>query len=87
MKRLPKIIKDGGYYLRLFRATYNFTQAEAAKFFHVGVSQWSLVESGRRNLSPRKAFEVAAVVEMPVELLLGVPVPQPLGGRPKKAAV
>lgn len=72
VKKLPRVKRDCGYYLRVFRATYGFSQAEAAAFFGVGVSHWSLVEAGLRNFSPTKAFQIAAVIGSPPELLMGV---------------
>lgn len=72
MEKLPKVKKDVGYYLRVWRATYDFSQAEAAQFFGIGPAHWSLLENGRRCLNPEKAFRIAAVTGAPVKLLLGV---------------
>lgn len=70
--KLPAIKKDIGYFLRVFRATYGFSQGKAAKMFKMSASHWSLLEDGRRNASPELAQELAKVTGAPIELFLGL---------------
>lgn len=70
--RLPKVTKDRRYYLRVFRATYDLSQAAAAKKFGVSPSHWSLLEDGKRVPSPTVAQRLAKATGAPLEILLGV---------------
>jgi len=71
---LRKPTKDRGYYLRVLRAEQNWQQAEAAAYFGISPTHWSLLEAGKRNASPELAVKFAFVTGVPVELFLGVEV-------------
>lgn len=60
MRRLPKIKKDRGYFLRMFQAQFDWTNAQAAEHFGIGQSQWSLLRDMKRNASPALAERIAA---------------------------
>lgn len=74
---LPKVTKrDRGYYLRVWRAERNLTADAAAKVFGIDSSHWSLIESGRRNASPKIAAQLADAVGQPIQMFLGIAVPK-----------
>ena len=73
-KRLPRVIKDRSYYMRVLRAEHGWDQAQAAKFFGLNQSHWSLMEKGRRNASPDVAVKLAQATSAPIELFLGIAV-------------
>ena len=72
--KLPKVKKDRGYYMRIFRATYGLNRAEAAALFGLNPSFWSLMEAGKRNASPVTAAQLAKTIGAPLELFLGIEV-------------
>ena len=73
---MGRTTKDVGYFLRVYRATNNLTQGEAAKRFGVSSSYWSLMESGDRHPSKRLAPRLAKETGAPLLLLLGVEAPK-----------
>ncbi len=70
--RLPRVRYDQGYYLRMFRARYNLTQADAARLFEMSPSHWSLLEDGKRTFSPQQAEKMAKVTGADIRLFIGV---------------
>jgi len=72
--KLPRVNKDRGYYMRIFRATYGFSHQQAAEWLGVTPSFWSLLEHGHRHASPKVAVKLAAVTKAPIELFLGIEV-------------
>lgn len=71
-----RIRKDGGYYLRILRAEQDWKQTDAADYFGVTPSHWSLLEDGKRNASPQLAAELSRLTGAPIEVFLGVDVPR-----------
>ena len=63
---------DQGYYLRIFRARYDLSQAEAAQMFKMSASHWSLIEDGKRTCTAKRAEQFAEVTNAPIELFLGL---------------
>ena len=74
MKKLPPVKKDRAYYLRVFRAEHDLSQTEAAEYFGVGTSMWSLMEDGKRSPSPKIAAKLAKVTGVQIEVFLGIEV-------------
>jgi len=72
--KLPRVKKDKGYHLRMFRAAHDLTQAQAAQLFGVSASHWSLMEDGKRTASPEIAAEMAKAMAVPIEIFLDVEV-------------
>lgn len=73
--KLPRVTKkDAGFYLRVWRAERALTKDASARFFGIGPSQLSLIESGRRNASPEVAAKMADATGAPIELFLGIAV-------------
>lgn len=66
------ITKDVGYYLRVYRAKRNLTQAAASRRFRVSPSHWTLLERGHRRPSPLLANLLAKETGAPLRLLLGI---------------
>lgn len=72
--KLPRVKKDGRYFLRVFRAEHDLTQTAAAKLFGISPSHWSLMEEGKRLPSPQVAARLAEVTAAPIEVFLNVKV-------------
>lgn len=72
---LPKVTKkDAGYYLRIWRAERDLTQHQAARFFDVTPSHWSLLEDGKRAASPLLAQVLAKATGARIEVFLNLEV-------------
>lgn len=71
MKSL-RVKKDAGYYLRVWRAERDLTQAEAAAHFKITPSHWSLLESGARYPSRTLAKRIVRETGMRLEIALGL---------------
>ncbi len=69
-----RIVKDRGYYMRVWRAERKMTRVEAAKHFGMGPAQWSLLELGQRNAGAEFAGKLAVEIGQPIELFLGIEV-------------
>ena len=67
---LPKVKKDRGYYLRVWRAERDLSVADAAKHFGIGAAHWSLLENNRRNASPSVGAELAKATGTSIELFI-----------------
>lgn len=77
MPRIPKPKRrNRAYYLRVWRAERDLTVAQAAALFNLHPSHWSLMESGKRNASPKVAAHLAAATGQPIEMFLGIAVPK-----------
>ena len=63
---------DQGYYLRMFRAKYDLTQAAAGAFFKMSPSHWSLLEDGKRCAAPELAEKLAEATNADMRLFLGL---------------
>jgi transcriptional regulator with XRE-family HTH domain len=73
VKKLPRAKrKNAGYYLRIWRAERDLTQSEAAKYFDIKPSHWSLLEDGRRFASPAVAKQLAEATGAPLETFLNM---------------
>lgn len=68
----PKVKKDIGYVLRIYRAERNLSQFSAAKKFDVSPAHWSMLEDGKRRASPGLAKDLADATGAPLELFLGL---------------
>ena len=72
--KFPKVKKNKGYPLRVWRAERDLTIKAAAKFFRVSAGHWSLMENGLRHASPRLAARLAEATGAPLEVFLGIKV-------------
>ena len=79
---LPPIVKDVGYFLRVFRAERGLSQWWAAQYFGINPSHWSLLEHQQRVPSPALAKRLSIATGAPFELLLLSR--KSNGGRPRK---
>ena len=71
MKKLPKRTpRDAGFFLRILRAERNISQREAADLFGVSKAYWSLLESRKRNASPKLAERLAEATDAPMDIFL-----------------
>jgi transcriptional regulator with XRE-family HTH domain len=72
-KKLPPITKkDAGYFMRVWRAERDLSQRQAGRCFNMKPSFWSLVENGKRFLSPRLAKILAEATGQPIEVFLNM---------------
>jgi transcriptional regulator with XRE-family HTH domain len=73
VKKQPKVTKkDLGYYMRVWRAERDLSQSDAARFFGMGPSHWSLMEDGKRKASPDLAIQLEAAGVADFKMLVGV---------------
>ena len=73
--KLPRETKhDRAYVMRVWRAKRDLSNADAAKVFGINPSHWSLLEANKRNAAPGLAAKLAAAMDQPIELFLGLEV-------------
>ena len=66
MKRLPEIVKNAGYWLRVWRAEHNLTQYEAARLFNISPSHYSRIEAGLEEAGEAVAQQFADATKHPL---------------------
>jgi transcriptional regulator with XRE-family HTH domain len=60
---------DYGRAVRIVRTAFGMSQAELADRLSIGPSQLSLIESGKRSLSPEVLREISTTLQIPPHLM------------------
>ncbi len=71
VKRIQKLKKDLGYYLRVYRAERNLSQSDLALALGVSSSAVSLIEAGKRFPGRLVTLKIRKMTGAPVHVLLG----------------